>query len=185
MHHRSFARAAARRGAPVWPVAFHAGRPDPGRHRRKRTRHRARLPGRRGRRSPPRRYGQDTRLNLTNLTPGDLARREPDQELPLLLQWLPGVFSYSRRRQRARLHLPEGARLRPAARRRAARRDPPERPRGSPGLVGGSAGPGRRRAGHPGPARDHRLGRRHDRHRRHGRTSRPRRRLPNLRAGSP
>ncbi len=41
------------------------------------------------------RYDQQHAVNVTNLTAEDLARREPDLELPLLLQGVPGVFSYS------------------------------------------------------------------------------------------
>lgn len=41
------------------------------------------------------RYGQDARLNISNVTAAELARREPDQDLPMLLQSQPGVFSYS------------------------------------------------------------------------------------------
>jgi iron complex outermembrane receptor protein len=41
------------------------------------------------------RFGLDERLNVSNITTEDLARREPDQELPMLVQSLPGVFSYS------------------------------------------------------------------------------------------
>ncbi len=41
------------------------------------------------------RYDQENRLNVTNVTAEDLQLREPDLELPLLLQSLPGVFSYS------------------------------------------------------------------------------------------
>ena len=41
------------------------------------------------------RYAPDERLNVSNLTAADLARREPDQELPMLMQSLPGVFAYS------------------------------------------------------------------------------------------
>jgi len=41
------------------------------------------------------RYGPDERLNVSNLTAEDLARREPDQELPMLVQSLPGVFAHS------------------------------------------------------------------------------------------
>ncbi len=41
------------------------------------------------------RYGAQERLNVSNLTAADLAKREPDQELPMLVQSLPGVFSYS------------------------------------------------------------------------------------------
>jgi len=41
------------------------------------------------------RYEGATRLNVTNVTREDLERREPDLELPLLLNSLPGVYSYS------------------------------------------------------------------------------------------
>jgi len=41
------------------------------------------------------RYGDQTQLNVTNLTYEQLRRREPDLELPLLLQSIPGVFAYS------------------------------------------------------------------------------------------
>ncbi|MBM4131319.1 hypothetical protein FJ250_09900, partial [bacterium] len=41
------------------------------------------------------RFAPDQRLNVSNLTAEDLSRRETDQELPLLVQSLPGVFSYS------------------------------------------------------------------------------------------
>lgn len=41
------------------------------------------------------RFGPEERLNVSNLTAADLARREPDQELPMLVQSLPGVFAYS------------------------------------------------------------------------------------------
>jgi iron complex outermembrane receptor protein len=41
------------------------------------------------------RYGDQTRLNVTNITHAELQRREPDLELPLLLQNIPGVFAYS------------------------------------------------------------------------------------------
>jgi len=41
------------------------------------------------------RYDDDTRMNVTNITNEELQFREPDLELPLLLQGIPGVFSYS------------------------------------------------------------------------------------------
>jgi len=41
------------------------------------------------------RYGSDTQLNVTNITYDELQLREPDLELPLLLQNIPGVFAYS------------------------------------------------------------------------------------------
>ena len=41
------------------------------------------------------RYDDDTRMNVTNITHEELQLREPDLELPLLLQGVPGVFSYS------------------------------------------------------------------------------------------
>ncbi len=41
------------------------------------------------------RYGDETRLNVTNITHEELQLREPDLELPLLLQNIPGVFAYS------------------------------------------------------------------------------------------
>jgi iron complex outermembrane receptor protein len=41
------------------------------------------------------RYGDENRLNVSNLTYEDLQLREPDLELPLLLQGVPGVFAYS------------------------------------------------------------------------------------------
>lgn len=41
------------------------------------------------------RFAPGARLNVSNITAAELARREPDQELPLLVQSLPGVFSYS------------------------------------------------------------------------------------------
>ena len=41
------------------------------------------------------RYEDDTRMNVTNITHEELQLREPDLELPLLLQGIPGVFSYS------------------------------------------------------------------------------------------
>ena len=41
------------------------------------------------------RYDDDTQLNVTNITHEELQLREPDLELPLLLQGMPGVFSYS------------------------------------------------------------------------------------------
>lgn len=41
------------------------------------------------------RYGAETGMNVTNLSFEDLKLREPDLEFPLLLQNLPGVFSYS------------------------------------------------------------------------------------------
>ena len=37
----------------------------------------------------------DTRMNVTNITAEELQLREPDLELPLLLQGIPGVFAYS------------------------------------------------------------------------------------------
>ena len=41
------------------------------------------------------RYDDGTRMNVTNITQEELQLREPDLELPLLLQGIPGVFSYS------------------------------------------------------------------------------------------
>ncbi len=41
------------------------------------------------------RYGNEVRLNLSNITAEELEFREPDLPLPMLLQDLPGVFSYS------------------------------------------------------------------------------------------
>jgi iron complex outermembrane receptor protein len=41
------------------------------------------------------RYDESTTLNVSNITAADLRLREPDLELPLLMQGLPGVFSYS------------------------------------------------------------------------------------------
>ena len=41
------------------------------------------------------RYDAQTALNLTNITAEELRVREPDLELPLLLQGIPGVFAYS------------------------------------------------------------------------------------------
>jgi len=41
------------------------------------------------------RYDDDTRMNVTNITQEELQFREPDLELPMLLQGIPGVFSYS------------------------------------------------------------------------------------------
>jgi iron complex outermembrane receptor protein len=41
------------------------------------------------------RYDDKATLNVSNVTAEDLRLREPDLELPLLLQGLPGVFSYS------------------------------------------------------------------------------------------
>jgi iron complex outermembrane receptor protein len=41
------------------------------------------------------RYDNETKMNLSNITHEELQLREPDLELPLLLQDLPGVFSYS------------------------------------------------------------------------------------------
>ncbi len=41
------------------------------------------------------RYGGSDQVNLTNITHQELAYREPDQELPMLMQSLPGVFAYS------------------------------------------------------------------------------------------
>jgi iron complex outermembrane receptor protein len=41
------------------------------------------------------RYDDDTRMNVTNITHEELQLREPDLELPLLLQGIPGVFSHS------------------------------------------------------------------------------------------
>ena len=41
------------------------------------------------------RYDSSTQLNLTNITSEELQLREPDLELPMLLQSVPGVFSYS------------------------------------------------------------------------------------------
>jgi iron complex outermembrane receptor protein len=41
------------------------------------------------------RYDQQHAVNLTNITAEELQYREPDLELPLLLQGVPGVFSYS------------------------------------------------------------------------------------------
>jgi len=41
------------------------------------------------------RYDETTQLNASNITREDLDLREPDLELPLLLNGLPGVFAYS------------------------------------------------------------------------------------------
>ena len=41
------------------------------------------------------RYDDDTQMNVTNITHEQLQLREPDLELPMLLQGIPGVFSYS------------------------------------------------------------------------------------------
>ena len=41
------------------------------------------------------RYGNDVHLNQTNVTAEDLKFREPDLPMPMLLQDLPGVFSYT------------------------------------------------------------------------------------------
>ncbi len=41
------------------------------------------------------RYGQGERLNVSNVTAEELARRETDQDVPLLVQSLPGVYAYS------------------------------------------------------------------------------------------
>jgi len=41
------------------------------------------------------RYDENTQLNVSNITFEELQFREPDLELPLLLQSLPGVFAYS------------------------------------------------------------------------------------------
>ncbi len=41
------------------------------------------------------RYDEDTRLNATNISYEDLQLKEPDLELPMLLQNIPGVFAYS------------------------------------------------------------------------------------------
>lgn len=41
------------------------------------------------------RYDAQHAMNLSNLTAAELDRREPDLELPLLLQGLPGVFAWS------------------------------------------------------------------------------------------
>jgi iron complex outermembrane recepter protein len=41
------------------------------------------------------RYDESVHLSHTNISAEELALREPDQELPLLLQDIPGVFSYS------------------------------------------------------------------------------------------
>lgn len=41
------------------------------------------------------RYGPGERLNVSNVTQEELARRETDQDVPMLVQSLPGVFSYS------------------------------------------------------------------------------------------
>ncbi|MCB1182853.1 TonB-dependent receptor [bacterium] len=41
------------------------------------------------------RYDGNTRLNVTDISHAELERREPDLELPLLLQGVPGVFAYS------------------------------------------------------------------------------------------
>ncbi len=41
------------------------------------------------------RYDAQTAMNLTNITAEELEVREPDLELPLLLQGVPGVFAYS------------------------------------------------------------------------------------------
>ncbi|MEN8006484.1 MAG: TonB-dependent receptor [Candidatus Krumholzibacteriota bacterium] len=41
------------------------------------------------------RYDDGTLMNVTNITQEELQLREPDLELPMLLQGIPGVFSYS------------------------------------------------------------------------------------------
>lgn len=41
------------------------------------------------------RYDRSSQMNVTNITREDLKLREPDLELPLLLQNIPGVFAYS------------------------------------------------------------------------------------------
>ncbi|MFH2054297.1 MAG: TonB-dependent receptor [bacterium] len=41
------------------------------------------------------RYDRGALVNLTNITAAELKLREPDLELPMLLQSVPGVFSYS------------------------------------------------------------------------------------------
>ncbi len=41
------------------------------------------------------RYDRASQLNATNITQAELKLREPDLELPLLLQNIPGVFAYS------------------------------------------------------------------------------------------
>lgn len=41
------------------------------------------------------RYGPGERLNVSNVPAAELERRETDQDVPLLVQSLPGVFSYS------------------------------------------------------------------------------------------
>lgn len=41
------------------------------------------------------RYDSTTQMNVTNITYEELQLREPDLELPLLLQNIPGVFAYS------------------------------------------------------------------------------------------
>jgi len=41
------------------------------------------------------RYDDDTSMNVTNITHEELQLREPDLELPMLLQGIPGVFAYS------------------------------------------------------------------------------------------
>ena len=41
------------------------------------------------------RYDDETRMNVTNITQEELQLREPDLELPMLLQGIPGVFAYS------------------------------------------------------------------------------------------
>jgi len=41
------------------------------------------------------RYGDETRMNVTNITNEELQLREPDLALPMLLEGIPGVFAYS------------------------------------------------------------------------------------------
>jgi iron complex outermembrane receptor protein len=41
------------------------------------------------------RYDDDTSMNVTNISQEELQLREPDLELPMLLQGIPGVFSFS------------------------------------------------------------------------------------------
>ena len=41
------------------------------------------------------RYDDETQMNLTNITNEELQLREPDLDIPMLLQGVPGVFSYS------------------------------------------------------------------------------------------
>ncbi len=41
------------------------------------------------------RYGDDTHLSQTNITQEDLQFREPDLEIPMLMQDIPGVYAYT------------------------------------------------------------------------------------------